>query len=207
MLEGIYAALANYRLSWQIGLASICLAIYCINRFNTRTEAEECLAKDSPPRHYTTKNLYTSYAVLYTLGIEAIYLILLSFPSLLLFIGEQLKIEPLTPELIQGRDFPLILLVLMIAVTPAIKLIRNAEASLRTWFHRQTFIPSQATALINQLLGKPTRFAPELDEAEEILEDLKEYLPENIDPLFPSHDLWHKWFKLLYLRKKIAEWQ
>jgi hypothetical protein len=207
MFETIVVFLKGYPLSWQIVLAVICLAIYCLNRFNTWTEVEVSLGKESPPRHYTTKNRYTIYAVLYTLTIEVVYLLLLSFPGVLIAIDKHLKIDALTLEELGSKDFPLVLLVIAIAVVPNVKPLRKGEAKLRTWFHRQAFIPSQAGALVNQLLSKHSRFSIKTHECNDILEDLQQYLPENNDPLNSSHDIWHKWFKLLCLRKKINEWQ
>ncbi len=207
MFETIVEFLKGYPISWQIILAVICLAIYCLNRFNTWTEVEVTLGKESPPRHYTTKNRYTIYAVLYTFMIEVIYLLLLSFPGVLIAIDRHLKINVLTLEDLSSKDFPLVLLVIAIAVVPNVKPLRKSEGRLRTWFHRQAFIPSQAGSLVNQLLNKHSRFLIKTHECDDILGDLQQYLPENCDPLESSHDIWHKWFKLLCLRKKINEWQ
>ena len=206
MFETIATFLKGYPISWQIVLAVICLAIYSLNRFNTWTEEEASLGKEGPPRHYTTKNRYTIYAVLYTLLIEVIYLLLLSFPGVLIAIDKHYGINKITLEDLSSKDFPLVLLVIAIAVVPNVKPLRVSEGKLRTWFHRQAFIPSQASALVNQLLNTHTRFSIKNNECREILDDLQRYLPEDVDPLKSGHDVWHKWFKLLCLRKKIREW-
>ena len=206
MFESIATFIQEYPISWQIVLAVICLALYCLNRFNTWTEAEAGLGKEGPPRHYTTKNRYTIYAVLYTLLIVTSYLLLLSFPGALIAIDQHYGINKITLEDLGNKDFPLVLLVIAIAVVPNVKPLRLGEGKLRTWFHRQAFIPSQASALVNQLLNKHTRFSVKDHECEDILDELQRYLPKEINPLETSHDTWHKWFKLLCLRKKLKEW-
>jgi hypothetical protein len=215
MLNLLFAEIGGYFGAWQVKLALVILAMYGLNRFNTWTETEQGLGKESPPRHYTTRGRYFSYALLYSLSLEFIYLFLLCSPNLLLFIDQELKLKQFSAEVIAGKDFPLILLIALVGAITTLKPFKTLESALRTWFHHQAFIPSQAMALIHQLLNKPDTFLPpdpEETAADEILDDLRDYLPavylENCDRLLqPGHDLWHKWFKLLYLRSKIADWQ
>lgn len=206
MFETIATFLKDYPISWQIILAVVCLTIYSLNRFNTWSEKEASLGKEGPPRHYTTKNRYTTYAVLYTMLIVGTYLLLLSFPGVIIAIDQQYGINRVTLDDLSNKDFPLVFLLIAIAVIPNIKPLRDGEGKLRAWFHRQAFIPSQANGLVNQLLNIHTRFSIKSKACDEILDDLQRYMPEDANPLKSSHDIWHKWFKLLCLRKKIREW-
>ncbi len=197
-------------LSWQTGLALFCLAAYCFNKFNNWTLREKSFGKDNPPRQYTTKSRYFTYAFLYTLTMAAGYLMLLCFPNLLGLLQQQYNIEALTQlvdKAAQNKDYPLVLLIVLIGVLPTIKPLAQAENRLRSWFHRQAFIPTQAMALVIQLQTTPYSFHPDEHEQSVILEDLADYLPKDAAPTEPSHSIWHKWFKLLYLRHKITLWQ
>ena len=210
MEQEITQSITTILLTWQTGLALCCLFAYCFNRFNSWTQSEKAFGKENPPRQYTTKSRYVAYAILYALTMAACYLLLLGFPNLLKLV-EQLynskALGELISDTVQNRDYPLVLLIVLIGLLTTIRPLAQAESRLRRWFHRQAFTPTQAVALILQLQDTPERFHPEDHEQTVILEDLSDYLPKEARPAEPSYSIWHKWFKLLYLRHKITLWQ
>jgi len=207
-MNTILEALLPY-FDWQLLIALLCLTVFCLNTFNRWSEFEAKLAKESAPKHYTTQNRYSFYAILYTLTCMLIYICLLAFPGILGSITNNYSIAQLDfdQNQIAHRDFPLVLLLTIIAILPSVPPLRKGEARLRTWFHRQAFIPSQAAALVNRLVNDHELFLSDLQDRKEVLEKIDAYIPAGIDPADPDKELWHKWFKLLYFKNKISQWR
>jgi hypothetical protein len=191
----------------QIFFGIIVLGIFAWSKFNSWTGKEDYFTKDSPPRHFTTWARYVSYATIYTIFIEIAYIVILVLPDLLNF---HINLVNFLTNVL-GEEFNKNLhiwaIVFLIGILPHVPGLKNIELELRYRLHNRAFIPTEAKALVQQFVENPGFFCPDSGEAKKELENINDFLVSDLDLIRPDNRLWHKYFKLVFLRAKIEKWQ
>lgn len=195
--------------SLEAMIGVIAIALFYWNRFNSWTETEAKYGKARPPRQFTTWARFVTYATLYTLSMELIYLLLLSSPNLIAFLGQHIGESPGIPESLNAGDanFPLWVMVFLIGFYPHLPGLRQMEERYRCWFHIRAFIPAEAKALVQHLVANPAFFKPDEETTRKVIRNYGEGMPDDWGRQLADNRLSSKWFRLVYLREKFEEWR
>jgi hypothetical protein len=194
--------------SLEAVIGAIAIALFYWNRFNSWTEKEARYGKARPPRQFTTWARFVTYAAIYTLSMEVIYLLLLGSPDLFRFIGHYFGWVPPGGEGARpgNGDFPLWVMVFLLGFYPHLPVLRQVEDRYRRWFHERAFIPAEAKALVNQLVANPAFFKPDEKTTDKVIQKYGRGMPEDWGRQ-RSNRLAGKWFQLVYLREKLELWR
>ena len=186
----------------------IAVALFYGNRFNSWTAKEAKYGKALPPRQFTTWARFVTYATLYTLTIEALYLLLLASPNLVQFLNEYIAGQnpPGAPIGNGGRNLPLWVMVFLLGFFPQLPVLREVEEKYRHWLHQRAFIPAEAKALVNHLIANPGFFKPDEETANKVIQNYGEGMPPDWGRQSDNR-LSSKWFRLVYLREKMEYWR
>lgn len=89
-LEYLESFVANISrlISLEVVIGVVAIALFYWSRFNSWTEKEAKYGKVRPPRQFTTWARFMTYANIYTLSMEVIYLVLLFSPNLIQFLEQ-----------------------------------------------------------------------------------------------------------------------
>jgi PilZ domain len=186
----------------------VAIALFYWNRFNSWTDKEAKYGKARPPRQFTTWARFMTYAVLYTLSMEFVYLLLLSSPNLIDVILKVAGNPPGAPSINKSdSNFSLWVMVFLLGFFPHLPVLRQIEENYRHWFHQRAFIPAEAKALIHHLLANPAFFNPDDEAAQEVIRSYGQGMPAGWGSGRADNRLSSKWFRLVYLRERFEQWR
>jgi hypothetical protein len=196
------------RVSLETVIGVVAIALFYWNRYNSWTDKEAKYGKARPPRQFTTWARFTTYAVLYTLSMEIVYLLLLVSPNLIEVI-EKIAGSPGGTPVINpaGNNFSLWVMVFLLGFFPHLPVMRQIEENYRHWFHEKAFIPAEAKALIHHLLANPAFFKPDDMVAREVVRSYGQEMPADWGTGKADNRLSSKWFRLVYLRERFEQWR
>jgi PilZ domain len=196
------------QVSLETVIGVVAIALFYWNRYNSWTDKEAKYGKARPPRQFTTWARFMTYAVLYTLSMEIVYLVLLTSPNVIEVI-EKVAGSPGGAPAVNPADsnFPLWVMVFLLGFFPHLPVMRQIEENYRHWFHEKAFIPAEAKALVHHLLANPAFFKPDAEVAREVVKSYGKDLPADWGTGKADNRLSSKWFRLVYLRERFEQWR